>query len=258
MRMVLCALLLIGAGVSLAQPAAFGRFTETVELRGVTVDVDIYMPDADPPDRFVIIAHGFGASRLRHEELAAELARAGFVAIVPDMPHVIDPSVNAKAIGELAAKLAKGEFGLPPVERAHLVLVGMSAGGLASLLASASMPGLAGWVGLDPVDFAGGGVDAAAKLTAPGVVLFGDRSGCNLFGSGRAIARAAPALVRATHIDGASHCDFEDPTNNLCRMFCGKESATTQARVRAATIDAARAMIDAGAVTASEQVAPVH
>lgn len=98
---------------------------------------------------------------------------------------------------------------------------------------------MAGWIGLDPVDRTGTGSDAAAQLDAPAIVLLGGASSCNLFGSGRAIAKALPHLVRTMALKDASHCDFEDPTNNFCRVMCGKSSAQMQARIRGETVRAA-------------------
>jgi pimeloyl-ACP methyl ester carboxylesterase len=146
---------------------------------------------------------------------------------------------NGDALVELAQRLEAGALDLPPVARSQLVLIGTSAGGLATLLASAQMPGLAGWIGLDPVDRTGTGKDAAGRLDAPAVVLLADASGCNLFGSGRSLARALPPGSRSQIFEGASHCDFEAPTNNVCRVMCGGASDAMQEQIRHATVDAA-------------------
>jgi len=53
------------------------------------------------------------------------------------------------------------------------------------------------------------------------------------------IARALPHLVRRLALKDASHCDFEDPTTNLCRVLCGGSSAQMQARIRDETVRAA-------------------
>ena len=127
------------------------------------------------------------------------------------------------------------------------MLIGTSAGGLATVLAAAKMPGLAGWIGLDPVDRTGSGSEAAARLDAPAVVLLGGASSCNLFGSGRDIARALPHLVRTLALKDASHCDFEDPTTNLCRVLCGRSSTQMQARIRDETVRAAIELLDIAA-----------
>jgi hypothetical protein len=42
----------------------------------------------------------------------------------------------------------------------------------------------------------------------------------------------------------ASHCDFEDPTNNFCRVLCGRSSDEMQQRVRSETVRAALEMLD--------------
>jgi pimeloyl-ACP methyl ester carboxylesterase len=141
-------------------------------------------------------------------------------------------------VAELVARVEAGAFGLPPVPRSRIVLMGTSAGGLATLLAADRMPGLAGWIGLDPVDRTGTGADAAARLAVPAIVLVADSSPCNLLGSGRTLARAAPRLVRTTKIEGASHCDFESPTNNFCRVVCGASTPDRESRVRDETVAA--------------------
>ena len=117
------------------------------------------------------------------------------------------------------------------------MLIGTSAGGLATVLAATKLPGVAGWIGLDPVDRTGTGSAAAAQLAAPAIVLLGGGSSCNLFGSGRDIARALPHLLRTEAWKEASHCDFEDPTNNFCRVLCGKSSPQMQQRIRNETVN---------------------
>jgi pimeloyl-ACP methyl ester carboxylesterase len=171
-------------------------------------------------------------------------------AVIPDLPNVIDLWGNGSAIVELVDKLDAGAFGPMPAGRSQLVLIGTSAGGLATVLAAARLPGLAGWIGLDPVDRTGTGAEAAAQLDAPAVVLLGGASSCNLFGSGRDIAKALPHLVRTVALKEASHCDFEDPTNNLCRVLCGKSSAQMQARVRSETVRAALQLLAMAGVRA--------
>jgi len=57
----------------------------------------------------------------------------------------------------------------------------------------------------------------------------------------------------------ASHCDFEDPTNNFCRVLCGGSSAQMQARVRSETVRATLellAMAGARSEAATPDAAP--
>jgi pimeloyl-ACP methyl ester carboxylesterase len=242
-------LLIVALGAA-AQPSAFRRETVSVEIAGVREDVDIYRPVERSSIGVAIVAHGFTRSRARHRDLGQALARAGITAVIPDLPNVLDHWGNGDAVVDLVQKLESGQFGIPPTERMRLVLIGTSAGGLATLLAAAALPGLAGWIGLDPVDRTGSGTTAAAELASPAVVLLGGGSSCNLFGSGRDIAGAVPRLVRRVAFKDASHCDFEDPTNNFCRALCGKSSSQLQTRIRGETVRAALDLLHIAAGTA--------
>jgi len=235
--------LLLGAATTVAQPALFTVHTEAAELAGHQVQVDVFLPAAELPTGVAIVAHGFTRSRARHQDLGRSLAAAGVIVVIPDLPYILDHWGNGKAIVELAHKLEAGALGLPPTERSHLVLVGTSAGGLATVLAAAKLPGLGGWVGLDPVDRTGSGIRAASQLTSPAIVLLAEPSSCNLYGSGGSIAQAAPTLLRSTFLHGASHCDFEGPTNKLCRVVCGQSSAEMRALAREETVTAVVEML---------------
>src|SRR6202165_204946 len=215
-----------------AQPAAFIMHSDVVELGGRDVHVDVYVPSAEPSGEVAIVAHGIARSRARHRDLGQALAAAGVTAVIPDLPYVLNHWGNGDAIEELMHRIEAGTLGLPPTEQTRLVLIGTSAGGLATVLAAAKLPRLAGWVGLDPVDRTGSGVHAASRLTAPAVVLLAEPSVCNLFGSGRSIAHAVPDLMRSVFLSGASHCDFEGPTNKFCQRLCGGSSSEMQSRAR--------------------------
>ena len=229
--------------VAVAQPASFTVHTDVVELDGHRVRVDVYEPDAEASDGVAIVAHGFTRSRERHRDLGRALADAGITAVIPDLPYILNHWGNGDAIEELVNKLEAGALALPPTEQSRLVLIGTSAGGLATVLAVARLPKLAGWIGLDPVDRTGSGADAASRLSAPAVVLLAEPSGCNLFSSGRSIARAVPDLMRSVVLKGASHCDFEGPTNKFCQRVCGGSSSEMQSRARDETVAAVIEML---------------
>jgi dienelactone hydrolase len=178
--------------------------------------VDVYRPDIESPAGVAIIAHGFTRSRVRHRDLGRALASAGVIAVIPDLPSVMDLWSNGDAVAELVQKLEAGTLGLSPVARSRLVLIGTSAGGLATVLAAAKLPGVAGWIGLDPVDRTGSGSGAASQLTAPAVVMLADPSGATSSPAGVRLPRRAPP-VATTFIDGASHCDFEIPQQRVPR-----------------------------------------
>ena len=123
--------------------------------------------------------------------------------------------------------------------RSRLVLIGTSAGGLATVLAAAKMPGLAGWIGLDPVDRTGTGSEAAAQLDAPAIVLLGGASSCNLFGSGRDIARALPHLVRTAGVERRVALRLRGSDDQPLPRAVRRVVAQMQARIRDETVRAA-------------------
>jgi len=98
--------------------------------------------------------------------------------------------------------------------------------------------------------------EAAATLTAFAVVLFGPDSTCNLAGSGHAIADVISHLRRRLFLRGASHGDFEGPTNRFCEMLRAESSADEQARIRAGTVAAAGELLDAGVNRTAGGVVP--
>jgi pimeloyl-ACP methyl ester carboxylesterase len=213
-----------------AQPTAFILRSDVVELGGHEVHVDVYEPGAKPSGEVAVIAHGFARSRVRHRDLGEALAAAGITAVIPDLPYILDHWGNGDAIEELVHKLETGALGLPPIEQSRLVLIGTSAGGLSTVLAAAKLPKLAGWIGLDPVDRTGSGVHAASRLTIPAVVMLAEPSLCNLFGSGRAIARAVPDLLRSVVLSGVA-LRFEGPTNKFCeRAWVARPPRWSRAR----------------------------
>jgi pimeloyl-ACP methyl ester carboxylesterase len=203
----------------------------TVETRAVALDdreteVDVYAPDTAPVRGLAVIAHGFTRSRARHGALARRLAAEGFVVAVPDLPHWTRYGANADAIVALV-KAMEPEHGL---DARPVVLIGTSAGGLASLLATDRVPRLALWIGLDPVDTLGISEGTARRLQAPALVLRAPSGPCNVGGSARRIAEWLPNR-RIERIDGASHCDFEDTTNWRCESVCGPADPGRQALI---------------------------
>ncbi len=213
-----------------------------VELGDATPAVDVYRP-AGQPLGLAIVAHGFARSRVRHADLGRALAAYGVVAVIPDLPHVVNLWANGRALVELVGKVERGELTDLRLPRERIVLVGTSAGGLASVLAAAELPGLAGWVGLDPVDRTGTGLDAAGRVAIPAVVFLAEPSLCNLGSSGEAIAAALPARLRTVTVTGASHCDFEDPTNALCEAACGRSSPDVRELIRAQIVATVRELL---------------
>ena len=243
----LCNLLLLAAAAMVtlaatAQPTAPAAVqTKEQVLDGHWVTMDIF-PTAGPPRGAAILSHGFTRSRRTLAGHAQALADAGVLALAPDLPCTFDFRCNARALAALVGSLrAGGPFGAP-VQR--VMLVGFSAGGLSSLLA-ADTPGVVGYVGLDPFDRAMAGetqhlgLAVAGRLRTEVLLLRAPPSRCNADASAAPWATALPALWRDELVAGASHCDFESPTDWLCRMACGDPDPARQQQVRQGLLDAA-------------------
>jgi predicted dienelactone hydrolase len=224
--------LALAAGMA---PAAASGETRVLTLVGQPAVVDIYAP-ATRPRALAVVAHGFTRSRAQHVMLAERLAEVGFFVAVPDLPHSVRHEANADAIVALVAAIA-AEHKLDTVP---VVLIGTSAGGLASLLATDRVPRLALWVGLDPVDAFGQARGSARSLRVPAVVLRAPSGACNVSGSARRIAAWLPNRLMERRIAGASHCDFEDTTDWGCESICGPADAKRQALIVAETVRVAR------------------
>jgi dienelactone hydrolase len=230
--MRLSALLLPACLISSATAAA----TLDVTLSGRPTQVDVYAP-ALPTSGAVVLVHGFLRTRATMADHGQALAREGVLAVAPEMPYWADSRDNARALVDLLAQLRSGKIA-GPIER--VVLVGFSAGGLAALLA-ASAPGVVGYVGLDSFDRPGGvGLAAAQKLPVPSKLLRAPPSFCNAYGISAPWATALPQPTQDRLIDGATHCDFESPTDRACTLFCGDTDPQRQQIVRQALIDAVR------------------
>jgi dienelactone hydrolase len=234
-----CALLL-AVLLSCASPApAVAQATTELSLAGRQVAVDVYRPEG-PVRGAVILSHGFARSRTTLGGHAAAIAATGILAITPDMPYTFDFNGNARGLAELVAMLRAGEFGTPV---SRVVLVGFSAGGLSSLLAAAT-PGVVGYVGLDPFDRAAPdgkgalGLNFAPELKTESILLRAPPARCNAQSVAAPWAQALPALVSDRVIEGASHCDFESPSDWMCRLPCGATDPARQAIVRATLIEA--------------------
>ena len=215
--------------------------TQVHDLDGHRVTLDLY-PVAGPLRGAAILSHGFTRSRRTLAGHAQALADTGVLTLTPDLPCTFDFRCNARALAALVGVLRTGGTFGPPVER--VMLVGFSAGGLSSLLA-AHTPGVVGYVGLDPFDrtLPGEaerlGQAAAARLRTEALLLRAPPSRCNAEGVAAPWATALPALWRDELIAGASHCDFESPTDWMCRLACGDTDPTRQQRVRQGLLEAA-------------------
>jgi dienelactone hydrolase len=227
-------LVVLACGNACAEPVALDAW-----LGGRETTVDLYAPAAPAQDA-VILAHGFARHRGTLAGHAERLAREGVLVAVPDLPYFQDPSANAAALRDLVHALVAGKLA-PPVAR--VVLVGFSAGALSALLA-ADTPGVAGYVGLDPFDRASGlGRDAAAALAVQAHLLRAPASRCNGQAAAAPWKDALPMLVEDRVIVDATHCDFESPTDVLCRAACGGSDDARRSAIADALSEAVRSLL---------------
>ena len=215
--------------------------TQVHALDGHRVTLDVY-PAAGPLRGAAILSHGFTRSRLTLAGHAQALADTGVLVLTPDLPCTFDFRCNARAIAALVGSLrAGGTFGAPVDS---VMLVGFSAGGLSSLMA-ADTPGVVGFVGLDPFDRVMSGeterlgLTAAGRLRTEALLLRAPPSRCNAEAVAAPWGTVLPALWRDELIAGASHCDFESPTDWVCRLACGDADPARQQQVRQGLLDAA-------------------
>jgi dienelactone hydrolase len=212
-------------------------------LGGRETTVDFFVPTAAAGAATrdaVILAHGFTRHRATMTGHAERLVREGYIVAVPDLPYFWHSGDNAAALRDLVRILLDGKHA-PPASR--VVLVGFSAGGLAALLA-ADAPGVAGYVGLDPFDRPSGlGRDAAKKLQLPAYLIRAPSSRCNAFSIAEPWREALPKLVADRVVDHATHCDFESPTDWLCKAACGGTDDARRQSISDALVASVRALL---------------
>jgi dienelactone hydrolase len=218
--------------------------TLTLQLapEGRTVTVDVHAP-AGQVRGAAVLSHGFTRSRTTMAGHAHALATDGVLALTVDLPYTFDFERNALALGDLVGRLRRTETFGTPVDR--VILIGFSAGGLSSLLA-AHTEGVAGYVGLDPFDRLhrdrGGalGLEAAPQVRVPTLLLRAPPSSCNAQSVAAPWAGALSGLESDEIIAGASHCDFESPTDRVCQWACGGADPMRQRLIEQRLREAAR------------------
>lgn len=180
---------------------------------------DLYVPDGAAPDTLVVLSHGFARDRARMTGHAAHLASWGLAVLTPDLCHAspldTDHAQNGRDLADLAATSGY----------ARIVYAGHSAGGLASLLAANDDPHAVAAFALDGVDADGLGAAAAATLPVPLAGLVAEPSACNSDNNG-AGWYAAAADGQGLRVVESDHCDYESPTDGVCRAFCATDNPT--------------------------------
>jgi hypothetical protein len=196
-----------------------------VSSTGCRIDLTRFQPRKPRTEVPVILAHGFLRDQRRLEGLARSLAAQGIPAVTLslcnsrpwDGRHV----QNGRDMMDLARHLGATE----------VLYGGFSAGALAALVAGRLDPKARGVLTLDLVDRGGIGAGMARGLDKPLIGLTGEPAACNARGNGLSVFAAHPS-ARVIPVRGASHCDFESPTDWLCEAICAPGAPGTETRRR--------------------------
>ena len=173
-----------------------------------------FRPNTPVVRGYALFLHGFSRGRSQFLGWGEHLASHGIEAVVSDLCHAsvagVDPLAGGAAIDIL----------IDSIGGAPVVIVGHSAGSMAALVAGAENDSTVGVLGLDPVAPREGNLnDQAAALEGMLAALVGAPAQCNSSNSGVPIYREGSADMFT--ITGATHCDFEAPTNFICTATCG-------------------------------------
>ena len=197
-----------------------------------------------------IVAHGFLRTGEYMRGWAEAIAAAGTTAVTADLCASSAPGGRHADNGADLVNLRRA-LGVTDV-----VYIGVSAGGLAALVAASLDPeATRGVLLLDPVNAGGQARAAAGRVLAPVAALVARPQTCNAW---RNIDRALETLADVTIVPmgRASHCDFEWPTDQFCRAACltfrVDDDAVAQARIRAAGLSFVEAVVRNDAVALSQ------
>jgi hypothetical protein len=187
-----------------------------VSATGCAVHYRFYRPQTSDTKDLVVLGHGFLRSQERMVDLARALADAGIPVVTLDYcnSRFWDGRHFRNGLDMIRVADALGAEGV--------VYAGFSAGGLAAVVAGRNDPRTIGVVALDLVDANRLGETMASGLDRPLVGLLGDPSPCNAENNGLAVFSASDR-ASVEWVEGADHCDFESPSDWLCRILCQRE-----------------------------------
>lgn len=207
-----------GRQIDISQGSARG-------VQGCRLDYLLYSPSVPEPnsDTLVVVGHGFLRSYEQMDGLSRRIAAAGLRTSSISFCNSRIWDGRHRQNGHDMIALADA------LHARHVIYVGFSAGGLAALIAGRDDERTTGVVALDLVDRDGLGLAAASGLDRPLIALVGPPSSCNAENNGLA-ALAAARHAEIHQIPDATHCDFEAPTDWLCRRVCGERPGSDRRR----------------------------
>lgn len=188
---------------------------------GCVFDYRIFEPKAPISSTLVILGHGFLRNQNRLIDLSKALANSGIRTVTMDYcnmrPWNGNHQANAQDMRGLATALGNEQ---------NVIYGGFSAGALAAVLA-ADESTKAVFI-LDFVDQADLGKAALSALQIPLIGMHGPPSACNANSQAQnAVENYLQDRAKRTGvyqlISDASHCEFESPSNWLCRAACADD-----------------------------------
>jgi MYXO-CTERM domain-containing protein len=185
----------------------------------------LVVPAGQGPYPLIVATHGFSASADNQVGWGEHLASHGYVVVVPSLPNSLspDPPKNADIIAGLAKTYGDPSTASPAKGKAdgtRVGLLGHSAGGLASTLASAKMKPRA-TVLFDPVDRDDLGKAAMPSLCGAVLEIFAEPGSCNANANWIPFKSASVGPLVLFNVVGSTHCDGENNARGLCGPFCG-------------------------------------
>lgn len=229
--------LVTSVGGTHAQPVERGVLAS---VRGCEVRYAVFRPPVASSGAMAIVAHGFARDGSHMTGWAEAFAAAGVAAATLDLcaSNTTEGRHADNAADMVALRRVLGA--------SDAIYVGVSAGGLAALMAASLDPeATRGLLLLDPVNAGGQARSAAGKVRAPVAALVAKPQVCNAW---RNIDPALQTLADATTVSvaHASHCDFEWPDDRFCRTICvatnsRNERERAQQRIRRIGVDFVRA-----------------
>ncbi|MEY8702169.1 dienelactone hydrolase family protein [Francisella philomiragia] len=199
-----------------------------ISLNIASSNYDVFYQKSDHRLPVVIVVHGFSRSKDNMSGWGNFLADHGYFVVVPNLPFWANHTKNAKFISELINYIYSNS-NYKSIINNDLALVGFSAGGLATLIATSENTRVKLWVGLDPVDVGNLGTQAAKNVNCPTYIIAAPASACNANNNYKDFITSLKdnTLIK---INGAVHVDAEWPTSRFAEFFCGK--STPQKRER--------------------------
>lgn len=200
-----------------------------VEVTKLDAATDIVVPKTGGPYPLIVVSHGFSATGANQLGWAKHFASWGFVVAVPSFASPFSPNhaANGTTVATLVTTLTGGAGAAQKVKPGAFGLEGHSAGGLATILATASVEPAA-VVLFDPVDANGAAKPALGKLCSPTMAILAAASACNSQGEWSTAGVASPGERISFTVAGSTHCDGENAPRGLCAVGCGGGADATR------------------------------